>query len=86
MKMLQTSKIIGTTTVEIHISAEDFRALLKMKKIDVPDTARVIVRVPGGGDWSNTDLEIGSESFKDSTKVTVRWVEHRPDIEERDII
>jgi hypothetical protein len=29
------------------------------KRLRLPETALIFVTVPGGGDWSNTDLEIG---------------------------
>jgi hypothetical protein len=38
-------------TVEGTISAEEIR-----RQFDLPKETRIWVRVPGGGDWSNTDL------------------------------
>lgn len=37
---------------------------------EIPDNAEVFVRVPGGGDWSNTDLNL------DDTRLVVRWTEY----------
>lgn len=36
----------------------------------VPSNATVIVTVPGGGDWSNTELDIDTR-----TPVTIEWTE-----------
>jgi hypothetical protein len=40
----------------VSFSAVQLRKLLKL-----PEDARVFVRVPGGGDWSNQDLEIDDD-------------------------
>jgi hypothetical protein len=40
-------------TTVYAITADDIR-----KRFRLPDDAEIVVRVPGGGDWSNTDLAI----------------------------
>jgi hypothetical protein len=54
--------IIKTTTVQTKHHAELDRhkllALLRAAGHDVPDNAGIFVQVPGGGDWSNTTLDI----------------------------
>lgn len=41
---------------------------------EIPQDAKVFVRVPGGGDWSNTDLDIDPD-----THVQVRYVVEKQD-------
>lgn len=57
-------QVTTTTTVrEQHpVTRDDIIGLLRGRDIAVPDNADVIVRVPGGGDWSNTDLHIGRDA------------------------
>jgi hypothetical protein len=42
----------------------------------LPDDAQVFVEVPGGGDWSNTDL-----SIEQRTPIRVRWIEVSEEVE-----
>jgi len=51
-------KVMTTTTtrVEGYITAEDIKS-----KFGLPGRSRVFFSVPGGGDWSNTDLDITQE-------------------------
>lgn len=46
-----TVKTVTTTTYEI--TADEIRKWQRL-----PKDARVEVKVPGGGDWSNTDLSL----------------------------
>jgi len=46
------------------ITLDDLR-----KKFNIPVNAEVRVRVPGGGDWSNQDLDV--------TEIFVMWEELR---------
>ena len=49
-------KFTNTQTVTFkkgRISASDIR-----KAFDLPENAKVVFQVPGGGDWSNTEIEI----------------------------
>jgi hypothetical protein len=41
----------------------------------IPKTADISVRVPGGGDWSNTYLDIDRETGPGKTLLRVRWTE-----------
>lgn len=50
-----------TTTiqeVEHRLSRDDIITLLRNAGYTIPDGTTIFVRVPGGGDWSNTDLDI----------------------------
>lgn len=60
MLKLASKKQRTTTVTEFEISEELLLEALKGVGLPVPDGAKVFtfVRVPGGGDWSNTDLEI----------------------------
>lgn len=64
-----TIKHETTTTTTMRFSdAEICEALRKAgHKIPLHDV-RVLVRVPGGGDYSNTDLDVTAES-----PVTIIW-------------
>lgn len=60
-----------TTTIQVHTASLNHESVieyLRSKGCDVPDNADVLVRVPGGGDWSNMDLEIGRD-----TPIFVTW-------------
>ena len=50
-----------TRTVEprLEFDAVTLRRALMAAHPEIPETARITVRVPGGGDWSHTDLEVG---------------------------
>lgn len=46
---------------EFKITGSAILLRLKELGLPVPDSAELIVRVPGGGDWSNMDLELNEE-------------------------
>lgn len=53
--------------VTLEVSAAEVRKaiepLLKEKGIELPErNVDIYVRVPGGGDWSNTNLELDSDT------------------------
>ena len=56
----------------IELDATDVREMLRRRfpNETIPATAAVYVRVPGGGDWSNTKLDVGSDA-----NVIVEWDE-----------
>ncbi len=66
-------KVVTVTTTtqrhEISLSNVDIVRLLQANGHDVPDDASIVVHIPGGGDWSHTDLPIGDDS-----NVIVAWV------------
>ena len=52
-------KVQKTVTKKITTEARyEFNEAELRKRLRLPGGARIFVRVPGGGDWSNTDLEI----------------------------
>lgn len=53
------TQVTTTTDVRIELDADALLGVLKTA-FDLPDNAKLHVRVPGGGDWSNTDLSIGN--------------------------
>jgi hypothetical protein len=63
-RVTRQTHVIELTDVDIG------KLLLRAHLIAVPQTAAVYVRVPGGGDWSNTKLAIGSDA-----NVIVEWDE-----------
>lgn len=65
---------VKTTRVEtrkrIELTDEDIRALVRATSGSIiPVAAEVFVEVPGGGDWSNTSLEIRD------APVVIAWTE-----------
>ena len=56
------ARTVVTTTTDVRIDL-DHEALLGVLKtaFDIPENAKLHVRVPGGGDWSNTDLTISDD-------------------------
>jgi hypothetical protein len=72
--MKSISEIIRTTktvtrqeTVTMEIKGEDFVALLHAVGINVPADASVTILVPGGDDWSNTELDLSGNP------ITIMW-------------
>jgi len=50
------TQIKVTKKVSVHITADEIR-----QKFYLPDDCTIFVEVPGGGDWSNMELEIDGE-------------------------
>lgn len=63
---LQTQK---TTTIRHEITL-DRDALLKLlrEQLHIPENADVYFQVPGGGDWSNTSVDVDDEN-----PIHVKW-------------
>lgn len=55
---------------EIVIDNVEIRELLRRTGYNIPAKARIYFTVPGGGDWSNTDVDICRDY-----PVTVEWTE-----------
>ena len=66
MKTTRTRTTTVTTESTYNFSSEEVLNALKIAGLLPSDTFNrdsiVFVRVPGGGDWSNTDLEIESSN------------------------
>lgn len=67
------SKVTKTTdtsvVVELSIDDKAITKLLELAGHIIPKNAYIYIEVPGGGDWSNTDLKICKHY-----PVRVRWV------------
>lgn len=64
---------VTTVTSKDHILEVTELLLLEVlreKGYEIPPNAEVYVQVPGGGDWSNTSLDVDKEC-----PVFVRWQE-----------
>jgi hypothetical protein len=70
MNKLIQSRVRATTQkrTEITVGREALLLMLRDAGFSVPASAAVVVKVPGGADWSNTDLDID-----DDTHITVRF-------------
>lgn len=69
MSIIETKIIRTQTTKRIELSESDLRELVRAHSGEVPASAAIFVEVPGGGDWSNTQLDI-SES-----PIIITWSE-----------
>lgn len=57
-----------TTTIStVELTASDIRKL-----VGAPDNAEVFIEVPGGGDWSNSDLHVQDKKGH-SQLLRVKW-------------
>jgi hypothetical protein len=73
MKFDQKTRTRITENHSLTITGDELRGLISqelaaMGKERLPDDAYVYVQVPGGGDWSNTELDLSSE-----TSLQIRW-------------
>lgn len=64
-----------TVHTETSVKTTFSRADL-LKALGLPENARVFVQVPGGGDWSNCELEIDTDvplqaDYKEPMKITM---------------
>lgn len=68
--MNRTEKKTTVTEVELKVEGKQVIAALRewLEQENIPAHASFSVRVPGGGDWSNTDLDIEDADF------TVHWI------------
>lgn len=68
--ILQSRSTVTTVRHRLELDDDKIRSLLLHAGVVVPDNAKIIVPVPGGGDWSNCDLDIIP-----GCPVTVTWEE-----------
>ena len=74
--MMIHNRVVKRVEHNVTITADDIRAYVTSKLKDrhpseAPSHARVLIRVPGGGDWSNMDIELG----EDVEVIRVCWEE-----------
>lgn len=69
--MKEDTKRSAVEETTIKIDRDDLIEYLTEKGYRVPDDAKVFVPVPGGGDWSNMDLDIGKADER--ALITVSW-------------
>ena len=67
MKTITRTVTEKTTTTEKVFSADDVR-----KALGLPEGASLFVRVPGGGDWSNTELDLDTHPLEATIVTTSR--------------
>jgi len=56
----KTATTVTTNVAEIN--RMQLILMLRSQGHPVPDDADIYVRIPGGGDWSNTNLDIDADS------------------------
>ena len=70
--MMEIQKHIEKMKIEKFYLTVDNEYLIhlinKIEKLKIPKDALVYIEVPGGGDWSNIDLEVSSEH-----KIHIVW-------------
>ena len=59
-------------THTLTLNREELLSLLAKAGQPIPASAAVLIQVPGGGDWSNTALDVD-----DDNPVVIRWVSER---------
>ncbi len=69
--LLDGLKIKTKTTTTTQHSLELSGAAIK-RHLGIPNDARVKVSIPGGGDWSNTDLDLDNGTTLDIDWETVK--------------
>jgi Na+-transporting methylmalonyl-CoA/oxaloacetate decarboxylase gamma subunit len=62
---------ITTTVTTVRVSAQSIR-----EWVGAPPNAVVKIHIPGGGDWSNEDLDV-NESTSGSRVIIVTWKEEK---------
>jgi len=69
-KVVSATTVRTETTKRVELGFTQIRRLLEREGVQLPAGAKITVTVPGGGDWSNTELDID-----DRTPVVVSWTE-----------
>ena len=67
MNTIETKVVRTQTTKRIELTRED---IFKLLQLNEPPNCAVYMMVPGGGDWSNTSLDVGKDN-----PVVLQWVE-----------
>jgi len=66
-------QLVETKTVTVKrtmkLTGTLLRQLLDRAGLSIPDDASITIQVPGGGDWSNCDLDL------DDTSIQITWTE-----------
>lgn len=65
-----TKRVVKTESHELELNRDDMLELLRKAGHEIPEHAalQVYFAVPGGGDWSNTDVDIDSKN-----PIRVQW-------------
>jgi hypothetical protein len=61
---------VRTKTTTIRLGREEVINILRREGVTVPTSVEIYFPVPGGADWSNTNIDIDS-----NTPIVVRWTE-----------
>ena len=80
MKIRTTVTKTTAKKVTIEVDAVTLIEALRANGVKIPGDAKVYVTVPGGGDWSHTDLDID-----DDAPLTIEYEEHTED-EETEVV
>lgn len=65
--------VVEDRTHQLRIGACDVLDLLRVAGWEVPEGAEVTFRTPGGGDWSNSDIQLDSDGDSGEQIITVSW-------------
>ena len=71
VRLAQVAVETKTVTVKrtMKLTGTLLRQLLDRAGLSIPDDASITIQVPGGGDWSNCDLDL------DDTSIQITWTE-----------
>lgn len=70
MDIIETKVVRTETTKRIELGFTAIRRMLEEQGVVLPSNAKIVVEVPCGGDWSNTELDID-----DGNPVVISWSE-----------
>lgn len=69
MNIIERKTVRTDITRRIEIDRDTFLELLASQGECVPDNAAIYMMVPGGGDWSHTQLDLSD------TPLVITWTE-----------
>lgn len=61
-------RVTVTRQNSVRIDDRELREFLRARGMNLPANARIFFAVPGGGDWSNIDIDISGEN-----PICVEW-------------
>jgi hypothetical protein len=70
MNVVEVTTVRTERRKSIKLGFTAIRQLLEGQGVTLPANVSITVQVPGGGDWSNTELDID-----DRSPVVVAWTE-----------
>jgi hypothetical protein len=71
VKVVEAKVVTTRVTKRLELTGEDIRGLLEAAAdLQIPSTADIYIQIPGGGDWSNTSLDVDKKN-----PIVITWEE-----------